>query len=428
MVFSRSHVDAAGITNSHPLPIGATLARRGAAAALAAAVLFAVSWATLERTAGHHQLRDTPLYEAYGDATVAGDLAYRDFALEYPPGALPAFVVPEWGAGIREHFIAFNRSFEFWMALCGMAMAACISVGLVAQRASGKRIAAALLLVAASPMLLGSVILTRFDLWPSALTAGALAALLTRRLRLSAIVLAAAVAAKLYAVVCVPLVLIWIYKHHGRRAALLWSALAAATLAAVFAPFAVLSPRGLAHVFTFQVGRPLQIESLGGALLVGALHLGAIGHLHIHDDHGSTNFVGHLPSLVANVSTVCGATLLVLIVVLFAKGAASTQRLVIGVSAAVVTFIAFGKVFSPQYMIWPIPLVALIGGRRGLWAGLLLGGSLVLTQTWFPQGFGAYAFRLDPLVSIAVLARDITMVALAVLLTSWLRAQREPSA
>src|SRR5947207_10786789 len=41
---------------------------------------------------------DTPVYEKYGDAMADGKVPYRDFRVEYPPAALPAFVLPALGA------------------------------------------------------------------------------------------------------------------------------------------------------------------------------------------------------------------------------------------------------------------------------------------------------------------------------------------
>jgi hypothetical protein len=187
----------------------------------------------------------------------------------------------------------------------------------------------------------------------------------------------------------------------------------------VFAPFAILAPRGIAHSFVFQLGRPLQIESLGAAILVTA-HWVAGLPLVLHNDHGSTNIVGALPDLLGGISTACELILLVVIWMLFAKGPASKQRLVIACAAAVSTFIVFGKVFSPQYMIWLIPLIPLIGGRRGLVAGGLLAASLMLTHAWFPQRYGEYVYNLGITQSVEVLVRDLVVATSAILLTRWL--------
>ena len=37
---------------------------------------------------------DVPLYQSFGDRMVEGEVPYRDFRVEYPPGSLPAFVLP----------------------------------------------------------------------------------------------------------------------------------------------------------------------------------------------------------------------------------------------------------------------------------------------------------------------------------------------
>lgn len=386
--------------------------------AVTGAAVFCVSWVALQQTAGPRQLRDTPLYEAYADAIGAGDLPYRDFLLEYPPGALAPFLAPELTAA-PEHFGAYSKVFERWMAACGIAMIAAIAAALAALDVGPRRASAALALAALSPLFLGSVILSRFDLWPAALTAAAVAALLSGYWRSSAIVFGVAIAAKIYPVVCVPIGFVWVWRRYGRRAAIVWSALLATSLAALFAPFAILAPGGIAHSFAFQLGRPLQIESLGAALLVTAHWVGGFP-LVLHNDHGSTNIVGTVPNLLGNISTACQIVLLVGIWTLFARGPASRQRFVIAVAAAVSTFIAFGKVFSPQYMIWLIPLVPLVGGRRGLTAGALLALSLMLTHAWFPQSYGDYVYRLGITQSIEVLVRDLAVAASAILLTRWL--------
>jgi hypothetical protein len=77
--------------------------------------------------------------------------------------------------------------------------------------------------------------------------------------------------------------------------------------------------------------------------------------------------------------------------------------------------VAFGKVLSPQYLIWLVPLVALVRGRRGLAAATLFAVIMVETQFWFyAPRYRAYVdhFAHAPLV----LARNAALVALLVLL------------
>jgi hypothetical protein len=91
----------------------------------------------------------------------------------------------------------------------------------------------------------------------------------------------------------------------------------------------------------------------------------------------------------------------------------------------VVAFVALGKVLSPQFLIWLIPLVPLVRGRRGLVASGLLALALVLTQLWFPSRYWKLALEFDAASSWLVLARDLTLVALLVVLMAEVR--REPS-
>ena len=95
------------------------MSRAAWAASTATALgLFLVSWSLLHHgTFARDQITDTGLYETYGDAIARGHVPYRDFRLEYPPGALPVFVLPSLGhEGNRD---AYDRWFDRLMALCG---------------------------------------------------------------------------------------------------------------------------------------------------------------------------------------------------------------------------------------------------------------------------------------------------------------------
>ena len=159
-------------TPSPSRPVDPLLA---AFAAGLASILFLTSWALIHR--GFYkrdQIVDTPVYHRYGTAMDDGRVPYRDFGLEYPPGALPVFVIPALGDA---DFQTFTRRFEGFMAVCGLALVAFVAAALVALGAGARRLAAALGFVALAPLAAGSVVLSRFDLWPAALTAAALAAL-----------------------------------------------------------------------------------------------------------------------------------------------------------------------------------------------------------------------------------------------------------
>jgi hypothetical protein len=100
----------------------------------------------------------------------------------------------------------------------------------------------------------------------------------------------------------------------------------------------------------------------------------------------------------------------------FARGPAEAGRLFRASAAAVCTFVVFGKVLSPQFLIWLVPLVALVRGRRGLAAGALLAVCCVLTQIWFPYRYWRLALHFDTVASWLVFVRNLGLVALLALL------------
>lgn len=372
-------------------------------AALAAVLLAAAAFSLLHvhwYTKG--QIVDYGVYQTYGDK-VANEHAvpYRDFQLEYPPGALPVFVVPS----LAERW-DYRKVFQLEMALC-------LAVAAVAAAAAAGPLAG--MLTAVLPLALGSVVLSRFDLWPSALSVLAVALALRRRPIPSAIVLGTAFAAKLWPAVLVPVLAIWLARRDGARAAWRWLAAAAATAAVWFVPFVALAPGGVWHAFHVQTARPIQIESLGGAILMSLYNVAGTT-LHMWSSYGSQNLTGPGAHAAAVATTVVELAALAALYAVFARSDATSDDLVRYCAAAVAVTIAFGKVFSPQFLIWLVPLVPLVRGRRLALALPLFVSSLVLTQLWFPRHYWTLVNSFSGHIVLEVLLRDLAVVALAAVL------------
>jgi hypothetical protein len=389
---------------------------RAVVAAAAAIAVFTGAWAVIHLGFYRHsQISDTPIYQRYGDAIVDGQVPYRDFALEYPPGALPVFAIPSLLRSKAGDLAPYRSGFEAEMLLCGAFALAFMLYVLLRLDAGPVRTALALGLAAAAPLLLGSVVLSRFDLWPAALTAGAFAAVVAGRGRLGSGVLGLAFAAKLYPAALLPLAAAWAWKRRGRREAVVCVGVFAAVALACFVPFLVLAPHGLWDAITRQTNRPLQIEGLGAGFLLVAHQVAGTG-ITMDSSHGSQNLVGALPDALAVVQTVLQLAAVAAVWVWFARGPGRLERLVQASAAAVCAFVALGKVLSPQFLIWLIPLVPLVRGRRGLAAGGLLALALVLTQLWFPFHYWELALHFRALPSWLVLARDLVLLALLAVL------------
>ncbi len=248
--------------------------RRLVTAGAAALGLLLVSWLLLHTSFWSRlPITDVPVYERYGAAMVAGEVPYRDFALEYPPAALAAFLVPAYGEGLD----GFRQVFEVQMWVCGAAALLAMLVVLNALGRSLRATWAALAFAALMPLLLGSVVLSRFDLLPAALAVGGLAGLVTGRHRLGLAALALGAAAKVYPAVLIPPALVYVARRAGAREAWLSTAAAAGTLVAVVLPFLLVAPRGVWESLTIHATRGLQIESLGAGLLFAAHHWAGSG-------------------------------------------------------------------------------------------------------------------------------------------------------
>jgi Glycosyltransferase family 87 len=367
----------------------------------------------------HALILDTVEYHRYGEAMVNGHVPYRDFAVEYPPGALPAFGLPAVG---EPSFSLYHREFQTLMALCGVGALAAMALALRVLNASVERTAAALAFFALAPLVLGSVILYRYDLWPAALTVAGLAAVLARRERLGFAAIGLGVAAKAFPAAVLPPAVAYVWRTRGRRAALVCVGVAAAVALAMIVPFLVLAPHGVWASIERQATRPLQIESLGSALLLAAHHAGGLA-VTVDSSRGSQNLTGSLPDALGTASSALLALVLVGIWVAAARRPATADRLLRFTAASLAAFVALGKVLSPQFLIWLLPIVPLVRGRRGLVASALLGLALLLTQIWFPiRYFDLVA--LEALPAWVVLARDLVLVALLVVLTA---PEREPT-
>jgi len=378
-----------------------------AAAAVFLASLTVLHWGFYQ----HNLILDTVEYHRYGNAMLDGQVPYRDFGVEYPPGALPVFAAPAIG---HDGFSLYNREFQILMALCGIGALFAMTLTLRALAASVEQTAAALAFAALAPLVLGSVILYRYDLWPAALAVGGLAAVLAGRERLGFASLGLGIAAKVFPAVLIPPAFAYVWRTRGRREALLCLGAATAVVAVVILPFLALAPHGVWDSVVRQATRPLQIESLASAVLLAAHQVGGLA-ITMESSRGSQNLSGSLPDALGTASSALLVVALLGIWAAAVRGPATPERLVRFSAASVVAFVSLGKVLSPQFLIWLIPLVPLVRGRRGLAASGLLGLALLLTQLWFPiRYWDLVAFEAVP--SWLVLARDLTLLVLLAVL------------
>ena len=407
------------------------------AAALCVLVLAFGTWVATRPANDSGQ--DLPIYEEYASMILDGQLPYRDFRIEYPPGALPMFLLPavalgdardaRWSppddAGRRYH-----RAFDSLVFLLAAAMVTLTALTLSALRRPPHAQALSLAVVASSPLVIGHVFVERYDIWPAALTAAALAAAVRGRYRLGGAALGLGAAAKIYPALLVPVLVIVAARHRGVREAILSAASAVGAAAVVFLPFALASPSGTWEVVRSQLGGGLQVETLASSVLVMTRHavewLGALGlpppsELTVRPEaHGLGRDVLAGPGVEATSTTmhVLLASVLFLLWLTLARSKADPREDLVRYSAATVTAaLVLGTVLSAQYVTWLIPLVPLVAGRRGTSATLCFVVAAGLTHAWFPSdAYVSFLRDFDPGGTALLLARNLVLLAAAVAL------------
>ena len=360
----------------------------------------------------HHRYGDVGLYGHYAHEMTSGHWPYRDFYDVYPPLAQPLFFVVRLLPG------PFATSFKWTMALCG---AAALVLLILAMRASLLRVIVATGVVAISPLLVGPVFLNTYDLFPAVLTIAAVLAFLDGRERTTCVLLALAVAAKVFPLVLLPLVLIESWERGGRdavRRALAWFG---GVLVLVHLPFAVMGPGGLRFSYWVQLRRGLEVESLGGGVLLVLDRLGLHSVTLRDSAAGSRDAAGTLADALAVVSSLAVVAAVLYVAWVYLRG---RRDRVLACAAAVTAFVAFNKVLSPQYVVWLVPLVP----AAGLVASGVLVVVLVLTRAeWnrfvLPHGS---VHHWGDVLSWWIFARDLVLVGLFALLVLKLRAGARP--
>lgn len=328
-------------------------------------------------------------------------MPYRDFFMEYPPGALAVFLPP---AAFPGHY---NAAFKALMALCGVAALFLVALLLARLGASRARLCAGVGLLALSPIALGPISLNTYDAFPALLVLAALALLLAGSATFGFALLGLAFAAKVYPLVVIPPALLFVWRTLGRRSAIRAGAAFVASVVLIVVPFLALAPHGLAESFRAQAARGLQVESLGGSSLAVADRLGLYSATVVHRTGHAISYelTGSLPDALAALSSAAQVAAVLLVAWLYARRRDEVTGLALAFTAAVAGFLAFTRFFSPQYLVWLVPLVVLLGPD----AWVLTAVALVLAQVWFFHYSDVFA--LGGYVWL-VFIRDLLVVAL----------------
>ena len=391
-------------------------ARRPTATAVGALVLvwlvimFIEPWSNERRN-------DFRIYENYSALFLGGKLPYRDVSFEYPPLAAPVIALPGvFGVDDLASFqldSARDRTYRwlFSALMLGLAIAVLLQTGRLAELTGGDR-RWAMLAVALAPLLTGAIVRNRFDLLPVVPTLGALLALLSRRNALAFALLGVGAMCKAYPLIVVPVALAWLLGRGESRAALRGALALFATLAVLVGGWFAISPDGAADSIRYHLDRPVQVESVPASLLLGADVVGG-PEAAFTRSYGSNNFISPWGNTVSGGLSLAMAGLVLLLAGAAARGGGD-RHLVLASLTAITAFAAFGKVLSPQYLTWLVPLFGLAVGWRMWPLAASLGASFALTLVEFPFLHGELGKKSVP-VNLLVALRNVVLVTAVVL-------------
>jgi uncharacterized membrane protein len=383
----------------------------------AAATLLVLAWLTtvLVHPWSDDSNMDVTHFPPRAQEWIDGKLPYKDVKFEYPPLAVPLIGLPQL-AKVGSYKLGFGL-IQLAFALALMALCA------LAARLTGGDGRRAALAIAITPFLAGALMRGYFDLAPIALTVAALVAILSERVRLGFALLGLAVMTKGFPLVVAPVALAWLIGRGERRQAIEGAATLAAVVAVLGGIVLALSPGGAWYAIHYQTARPLEIESTPATLLyVVDLVFGQRGRT--FGSYGSIN-LGHAGS---GALTVLFGLLLVAAIALLTYRASrdgQPRTLVLAGLVAVASFAAFGKVFSPQYVVWLFPLIALGAAWGEWWIAGLAAIATVLTKIEFPGLFNDLVGRRNATL-VVVTERNFAVVLLVgiAIWTLWVRAPR----
>ena len=318
---------------------------------------------------------DVALYQRYAQDLRSGAAASPDFRPEYPPGALTLFVLPALVPGAA----SYHRAFAALMALFDLA--ACLLVfhrARLRPRAPPRGPLFHAMLYVVSTAALWPVLYARFDIAPAAIVLAALHCLDRHRDRASGALLGIAGAVKLWPFALVPLWTMW-GARPGRRAidlvrsiSIAGLAIAAGAAIASLPVLAVLGERVVSAV-RFHANRGLQIESTWATVLLILDRLG-LAESKIEEAFGAIQVAGRSASLLCAASLPVTLVLVAIPMIALARtwwGAARSGRETVAsdddgrllehaVLAVVLGCMIAAKVLSPQFVLWVVPLLALV--------------------------------------------------------------------
>lgn len=364
------------------------------------------------------QFSDVPIYYDYASKVLAGRVPYRDFAMEYPPGALIFFALPRL---ISHTITQYYAAFRVEVILFDVSIV--LALNAIARRAGVDRFAV-LIAYTVFVLTVGPIIGQDFDIFPAAMVVFALLFAARGEYSATAIMLGLGTMTKLYPLLLAPAFAMPLIRRRSYIVVLRAATVACATMLLVVLPLLLVAAGDLPSFLRYHAARGIHVESTYGGVLVVAdkLH---IATTRIQYNFASWNVNGAAADVVKPLSTL--VLLIALVAVYLAMyrqtrddGAHTAAEDITSCTdwstLILATLLVTSKVLSPQYLIWLMPLVPLltVSTRRAVWIAFGLAG--MLTYYVFPRHYMALVVHASNDTVAALLARNLLLVVMTILL------------
>ena len=357
------------------------------------------------------------IYFTYASNVIHGQIPYLDFNMEYPPLALLFFVLPRLAASSLNIYTGFYKAEVFLAILVGLFL-----IYLIARR-MGKAPWKMMLAYTLCILAVGPIVAEQYDIFPAVLTLGSLYAFMAAKNKTAWALLALGVLTKIYPLFLAPVYLAIALRNRQYRAAGAGILVGLSIGIVLSLPFIIMNPDSIKALAEYHLQRGIQLESTYSSILLIGDKLG-LDSVKLVFNFGSCNLDGKTPGTLARLS---GYLCIIFLIAAYwfiyrniKPGKSQSTRL--GAYALLVLCVGLitGKVFSPQYLIWLVPLVPLImhRGRYVMLGCFILIGAI--SYYLFPHAYlDLYDLKILPVVGLFI--RDLLLIVLTILSVVYLR-------
>jgi uncharacterized membrane protein len=361
---------------------------------------------------------DPLAYQESGQSLLAGMVPYRDFTFEYPPLALLPMTLPQFLAGGEASLEAYQWLFLLQNTVISCGIAAVLAWLADRQWAPGGP-SRVLAVYALSVLAVAPLVAWRFDILVGLFVILAVLATVKDRPTLAGLALGLGALAKVYPAFLLP---VFVVRYLARRDALAAVRMLTGFLlpvAFVMLPLIVAGGRAAFYFIDWQQARGVEIESVvSGVVLLAHLVFGADAAA--NHAFNSWQISSPLADVLASPLLILTLVSLALILAAAFVGFRAEHRappphpgdlLSACLVAVLLVVILTNKVFSPQYLVWLLPLIALRQIREVVLFVLIGGLTLLIFLLNWPA-----LLALDARMIILLNVRNL----LALILLLWL--------